>query len=110
MIDAGERDRRIKIVPIVLGTDGAGAPKQEQGTAVDVWARKTSMAFNTKYVNDQNQLIADVAFDVPWSENISMPCQVIFEGQTFDVQHIQELRYHEDLKLYCKRAQQVKAL
>lgn len=110
MIDAGERDRRIQIIPIVFSTDSAAAPKQEAGAAIDVWARKTSMAFNTKYVNDQNQLIADLAFDVPWSENITMPCQVRFEGQIFDVQHIQELRYHEDLKLYCKRAQQVKAL
>ncbi len=110
MIGAGEKDRLIKIFPTVSDKDEAMAPVQVDGLAIDAWAKKEAVNFTTKYVNDQNQLITDVSFTVGWLETIVMPCRVYFEGQYFEVQHIIELGYHEDLKLVCRKARNQKAM
>ena len=110
MIGAGEKDRLIKIYPTLSDKDAAMAPVQVDGIAIDAWAKKEVLSFTTKYVNDQNQLIADVAFTVSWLETIVMPCRVYYDGQYFEVQNIEEMGYHEDLKLVCKKARNQKAM
>jgi len=84
-MDIGFLDRRLELQSFTTSTNASGQEVKTYTTAVTVWARQEVSGGTSKFENDQDKSINQVAFIIRFRTDIKANWQLKMEGETFDV-------------------------
>lgn len=101
MIDAGRRDRRIRIERLTeTGRDAFNAPVIAWALVAEVWAHVREYTGFERNMAEQRQGQAATVFTVPWANalaDINPKDRVVHAGRTFDIEAAVERGFREEL-------------
>lgn len=99
MPGAGARDRRIIIQRPPTDLDTAGQRSEEWVTVCTPWARVEKSAGGESVQADQVAARQTVKFTILWRRGISPEMRVVYEGQLYRVEDVEEVGRRDGLTL-----------
>ena len=98
-MQAGKLDRRITIQSRTLAKDGAGQPVETWATLCTVWAHFESLRGKEPFEGQQFNAQRVSVFMIRWRDDVDETMQIIFDGDTYNIQSIAEKGRREGLEI-----------
>jgi SPP1 family predicted phage head-tail adaptor len=104
-MNIGNMDRRIALQSASLSTNNYGEREQTWSTYATVWAQLKYRTGSEKVQDDQVSSTEGATFNIRYSTDTSAAKasdRVVYNGENYEILHIQELGRREGLSLVCE--------
>lgn len=98
-MQAGKLDRRIVIQTPTATRDGAGQPVKTWGLLATVWAKVEHLRGKEPFQGEQFNAQRTSVFTIRHRTDVDETMQIIFDGDTYDIQSIAEKGRREGLEI-----------
>lgn len=105
-MEAGERDRLVRLVPLTEGVDTEHFPIEEEGTAISVWASKNDIGARERFTADQMSAPYTTRWELAYRSDIDPDVvdvpkafRLVYQGRTYDIQAASMIGRKEGVEL-----------
>lgn len=99
MPSIGLLDRRITLQRPTASQDGAGEMVPTWSTIDTVWARSENVTGSEPFEGEQFNAQRKQNFTIRYRSDLDETCQIVHDGDTYDIQAIMELGRREFLRI-----------
>lgn len=100
-MNAGDLDRRITVQRCTEAPDSFGQVIPTWSTLAVVWAKVERNGGGEKFATDQRTSRSEAAFTIRYRAGITPKMRVLFDGEVWEIEAVDELGRRDGLMLKC---------